>query len=120
MATDSYQPIYDAVRASIHGGNVAEVVAEEVRRAFDISFAVEAVKQELSYAAAQHSRPSVAYRPTLSADGDMWCALLGDDLQSGFAAFGKTPAEAMLAFDSAFYSERTPTAIRIEREQVSA
>jgi hypothetical protein len=28
-------------------------------------------------------------------DGDKWCALLGDDLQSGLAGFGDTPAEAL-------------------------
>lgn len=54
------------------------------------------------------SRPSVLFRPTLSADGDMWCALLGDNLQEGVAGFGETPAKAMEAFDKAFNEERTP------------
>jgi len=56
--------------------------------------------------------PHVLYKPTLSADGTMWCALYGADLQEGIAGFGETPAEAMAAFDRAWTSERTPAACR--------
>lgn len=28
-------------------------------------------------------------------DGNQWCALLGDDIMSGTAGFGNTPAEAL-------------------------
>ncbi len=63
-------------------------------------------------AAYEQERPSVLFRPTLSADGDMWCALLGDDLQSGVAGFGETPAKAMFAFDLAFRNDKTPVAAR--------
>ena len=28
-------------------------------------------------------------------DGNLWCALLGDNLQDGLAGFGETPAEAL-------------------------
>lgn len=31
----------------------------------------------------------------LSLDGDSWCALLGENLQTGIAGFGKTKAEAL-------------------------
>lgn len=111
---DSYQPIYDAVRSRISGGNVGDVVAEACRQAFDISH-TRAILQEQFYATAMEmARPSVLFKPTLGADGDMWCALLGENLQEGVAGFGKTPAEAMLAFDTAFYKERTPAAIRLE------
>ena len=41
------------------------------------------------------TRPSVIYRPTLTKDGDQWCALYGPDIHSGFCAWGDTPAEAM-------------------------
>jgi hypothetical protein len=64
--------------------------------------------------------PSAVYRPTLSADGTMWCALLGDNLQDGVAGFGETPAAAMLAFDKAFWNERTPAAQRAERAKVQS
>lgn len=54
--------------------------------------------------------PSVLYRPRLMADGTKWCALYGDDLASGVAGFGDTPAEAMHEFDKAWTTERTPEA----------
>lgn len=47
----------------------------------------------------QTVRPSVAFKPRLSIDGDKWCALYGDNLQDGVAGFGDSPAEAMLDFD---------------------
>jgi hypothetical protein len=32
-------------------------------------------------------------------DGDHWCVLYGDDIQSGIVGFGKSPIEAMYDFD---------------------
>lgn len=32
---------------------------------------------------------------TLRIDGDQWCALAGDDLQSGYSGFGDTPEMAL-------------------------
>ena len=49
--------------------------------------------------------PSVLYRPRLFKDGSMWCALYGEDLQTGVTGFGKSPAEAMTAFDEAWVQE---------------
>lgn len=105
---DSYQAIYDAVRSKISGGNVSEAVAEACRNAFDISHTRAILQEQFCATAMEMARPSVLFKPQLSADGDMWCALLGDNLQVGVAGFGKTPADAMLAFDSAFFKERTP------------
>ena len=51
---------------------------------------------------AQWERPSVIYRPRLFMDGDKYCALYGDDLQSGCAGFGDNPSEAMYNFDRAW------------------
>jgi hypothetical protein len=34
-------------------------------------------------------------------DGNRWCVLFGKDLMNGIAGFGRTPEEAMMAFDSA-------------------
>lgn len=45
-------------------------------------------------------RPSVLFRPKISLDGNMYCALLGDNLQEGVCAFGSSPDEAMRAFDA--------------------
>lgn len=112
---DSYQPIYDAVRSRISGGNVSDAVADACRQAFDISHTIAILRQDFCIAAGEMARPSVVYKPTLMADGDMWCVLLGENLQIGVAGFGKTVAEAMTNFDQAFYKEHTPDAIRQER-----
>lgn len=37
-------------------------------------------------------------------DGDQWCVLYGDDLQSGICGFGASPSQAMLAFNDTFVS----------------
>ncbi|TAL43869.1 MAG: hypothetical protein EPN91_05805 [Salinibacterium sp.] len=108
--SDSYQAIYDAVRSRISGGNVGEIVADACRNAFDISWSVTRLEEQFTATAQEMARPSVLYKTTLGADGDMWCALLGENLQEGVAGFGKTPAEAMTAFDQAFWSEQTPKA----------
>jgi hypothetical protein len=38
-------------------------------------------------------------------DGDQWCALTGNDLQSGIAGFGGTPAEALRVLAEAIEEE---------------
>lgn len=55
--------------------------------------------------------PSVLYKPALSQDGTMWCALLGENLAEGVAGFGETPEKAMAAFDKAWRSQLTNKAI---------
>ena len=39
-------------------------------------------------------------------DGDMWCALVGKNLQEGIAGFGKTQAEAVIKLGKAL--KKTP------------
>ncbi len=95
--SDNYQAVYDAVRSRLAGADRSIQTAAE--RAFDISFAVESVRQDLIGLAYDMARPSVLYRPVLSRDGNEWAALYGEDLQSGVAGFGASPAEAMAAFD---------------------
>jgi len=69
----------------------------------DFSFEAHAIQaticEEAAIIRAELTRPSVLFKPRLSLDGDQWCALLGDNLQEGFAAFGDTPDEAMCNFD---------------------
>lgn len=50
--------------------------------------------------------PHVLLRPRIFPDGDQWCALLGEDLATGIAGFGKTPEMACEAFDTAFREMR--------------
>lgn len=57
--------------------------------------------EEIAAAAREISRPSYLLRPTISLDGNAWCALYGKNLQEGIAGFGSTPLEALGAFDKA-------------------
>lgn len=52
--------------------------------------------------------PHVLMRPAVSIDGDMWCALYGENLQDGIAGFGKSPQEAMADFDKAWWTKLGP------------
>jgi len=55
--------------------------------------------ESVAEAAAENMRPSVLFKPTLSIDGNQWCALYGDNLQDGVAGFGDSPDDAMRDFD---------------------
>lgn len=100
--SDTYQAVYDAVRSRLTNCDVGETVRSAVH--LDGSHAIAVIQQELCYAAASMSAPSVLYRPKLRHDGDKWCAIYGDNLKEGIAGFGNTPAEAMAAFDKAWAS----------------
>jgi hypothetical protein len=52
--------------------------------------------------AGQATLPSVLYRPSLTIDGDRWCALYGSNLQDGVAGFGDSPDAAMWDFNRAW------------------
>ena len=39
-------------------------------------------------------------------DGNMWCALYGDDLQSGVAGFGETISDAIKDFEANWIEEK--------------
>jgi len=67
-----------------------------------ICHAADMAKASWQEAAWEQQRPSVVFKPTLSRDGNMWCALFGDNLQEGVSGFGDTPAKAMWAFDTAW------------------
>jgi hypothetical protein len=43
--------------------------------------------------------PHILYGASIKIDGDMYCCLLGENLQEGVAGFGKMPKEACEAFD---------------------
>jgi len=110
--SDPYQPIYDAVRSRISGGDISSAVRDVLWQQFDVSHQKELLQQEIYAVSCEMRRPSAVFRPALSADGSMWCALLGENLQEGVAGFGETPEAAMAAFDKAFLTERTPAASR--------
>lgn len=66
--------------------------------------------QEANITEQARRAPHVLMRPTLTIDGSMWCALYGENIIEGLAAFGETPEKAMEAFDTAWSKERTPAA----------
>ena len=59
----------------------------------------------------EYTRPSIMLKPRLLLDGDQWCALYGETIQDGVAGFGKSPVDAMDAFDRAFFAKlpQSPT-----------
>ena len=57
-------------------------------------------------------------KPTLSRDGNQWCVLFGEDLQSGIAGFGDTPHKAILAWNKAWYFDDA-TKYKLKKEQES-
>jgi len=44
-------------------------------------------------------------KPSIQIDGNQWCVLYGEDLQSGVAGFGDSPAAAVTAFNSNWYKK---------------
>lgn len=42
-------------------------------------------------------------KPELKKDGNQWCVLYGDDLQSGIAGFGDTPYLAILDWNKEWH-----------------
>lgn len=100
---DSYQAVYDAVRSRFHGCDAGQAIESVVRDAFGMtSHHLACVASEFMTAAYEQQRPSVLMRPSISLDGNQWCALYGDSLQDGVAGFGDSPALAMAAFDRAW------------------
>ena len=75
----------------------------------DISNDLYIIRSAICEAAAFISAPHAVMRPKVYPDGDMWCALYGDDLQMGVAGFGETPALACSDFDKKWHNQRAPT-----------
>lgn len=101
--SDNYSAVYNAVRQSIHWPDVGEIL----RQCFDFSFQMESIRNEFLQAAYEMQRPCVIFKPSISRDGNMWCALYGEDLQNGVAGFGETPAKAMHDFDANWLKQPT-------------
>lgn len=115
---DAYQAVYDAARSKIGRVDSHDVLANAAREAFDISHARAMLQEQIASIGYEMMRPSVLYRPSIAPDGTKWCALYGENLMEGVAGFGDTPDEAMKAFDLAWWKERTPNAVRLERGAV--
>lgn len=70
--------------------------------------AVEMAKEAIQQTLQCYTAPHVIYRPKLYLDGNEWCALLGESLQSGVCGFGGSPQLAMADFDKAWYKLQQP------------
>jgi hypothetical protein len=103
--SDSYQAIYDAVRSKIGGVDTRSVIHDALREAFDISHARAMLQEQIHAVGYDMCRPSTLFRPRIFIDGNMWCALYGDNLQDGVAGFGKSPDEAMGDFDKNWHAK---------------
>lgn len=103
--SDTYDAVYNAVRSKISNGNVGDIVRDVAFQQFDISWMKGILQQEFTIAAQQMARPCVLYRPTILIDGNMWCALYGDNPQDGVAGFGDSPFLAMADFDKNWWAK---------------
>lgn len=98
--SDTYQAVYDAVRSKLGNCDVGAAVNEAIaQQAQGLSWAIESVKEEHLRSTYMQQAPHVLMRPSISIDGNQWCALYGENLQDGVAGFGDSPALAMHAFD---------------------
>ena len=113
--TDTHQAIYHAVRSRLSNCDVGAAVESAILSAGLAHYADRAA-MAVEIATYEYTRPSAVYRPSLFIDGNMWCALYGDNLQDGVAGFGDTPSKAMIAFDSAWLNAKTPIAKKEKRE----
>jgi hypothetical protein len=68
------------------------------------------IQESFSVIAYESTRPSVLFKPRVFQDGNKWCALLGDDLQSGVCGFGDSPADATWNFDEQWSTKCKGTA----------
>ena len=101
--SDSYQAIYDAVRSRIVGADIGCAVENAIRE-MNISHLVSMAFSCVHSAAASYEEPCSIYRPKLFVDGNLWCALYGEDLQNGVAGFGDSPYLAMQDFNKNWYA----------------
>jgi len=69
----------------------------------------EAMEHESRFRAAQIAEELAVFsalKPSIQKDGDQWCVLLGDNLQEGISAFGKSPLEAIRNFNVEMFKEK--------------
>ena len=65
-----------------------------------------ALCEEAAITRAALTAPHVLMKPDFYPDGNMWCALLGENLQEGGAGFGETPELAASDFDKNWREQR--------------
>jgi hypothetical protein len=96
---DTYLPIYEAVRSRMSNGDIGEAVLTAFRDA-SLGHYVAQAASSIAQATSEYERPSVMMRPKLTCDGSQWTALY-----EGVAGSGASPAQAMGAFDIAWFTK---------------
>lgn len=107
--SDTYQAVYDAVRTQLRNCDVGDAIRSAMS-SFDISYIIPPIVDNINWAVGQYARPSAVYRPTLTLDGNQWCALYGTNLQEGCTGFGESPEAAMYDFDRNWEKSHNSTA----------
>jgi len=102
--SDNYQAIYDATRSRIGNCSPDEAIQSSIRN-MNIPHYIDMAMREIQNAGFEHQRWCVLLRPKIFIDGNMWCALYGENLQDGVAGFGESPSKAMSDFDSAWFKK---------------
>ena len=82
----------------------------DVQNQLERQFAAERnmIVSGISKDVASYITPSSLMRPSVVADGDMFCALTGPNLQIGICGFGRTPALALADYDRNFVHQAAP------------
>ena len=104
--SDNYQAVYDAVRSRFSNFDSSGLI-DSIAGKFDVSWAIGRLEETIRSAvieAAEYSRFAML-KPSLLQDGNMWCCLLGDNLQVGIAGVGETPYLAILAWNREFHKK---------------
>ena len=101
--SDTYQPIFDAVRSKLSNADIGSAVENAIRDC-NLSHYFQIAASTFSESALELQRPSVLYRPALAIDGNMWEAMYGVNPMEGVCGYGESPAAAMLDFDKNWYA----------------
>lgn len=51
--------------------------------------------ENISLQSIKENLNNIIYQVSIAKDGDLWCALIGSDLQEGISGFGETVREAL-------------------------
>ena len=103
MNREELQKIFDDAESRLSWGKRGETCYPEI-----FLHGVDQICEAVKGIANAMQLPSAIYRPTLSIDGNQWCALYGASLMEGIAGFGDTPELAMRDFDNQFRTAKVP------------
>lgn len=102
--SDTYQPVFDAVRSALRNTDVGAAVREAFSGC-DFSWLRARAGEAITSTENEYQRPAVLFHPTLTLDGNAWIAVYGSNLQEGVVGTGDSPCEAMADFDRAWYAK---------------